>query len=507
MCCTLLRTSSTGLMDLSPSTPQRSCSQTPLLKRTPSRATLSISQSSKKKRRFSIQTFDFEATELGAPPASEVAVEETDADRFLAVRGSTMLPLNTTPRTNRIAKSFGLVDDRVLNCGETSATPAQTKVRSILRRCASELLDTPRTMSAISAKSNLAVRKQFVMALDGPGISLNLFASPMAWSHSNCIGVAFKLNVYFQNLDTRVIVRLCGVPVTDGVVHSVDWGGIANQHILALGTTCGVVQAWDSLAQKQVVDWSDDDSPVGGIHWNGDLLAVGRKDGRVSLFDIRASKQVQQVEGHRRHVIGAKWSPDGRYLATGDQSGSVHVWDIRAKDHVTVNDRKVLMKHEGPVKAISWAPWQGGLLATGGLFPDGKIQLWNIHKPNASLTIPTDTNVTALHWSPHCKEILSTHGLSWEPWHVMRRSEPPAKQAPRTSFSNSMTVHAYPSCDKIVSVHAHSAPIGHACIGPDGCSIFTVSPVEETIKMFKVWSAPVDKGKDDGGMSYKCAIR
>ncbi|KAI6118175.1 WD40-repeat-containing domain protein [Pisolithus sp. B1] len=442
------------LSDLSPRTPQRSW------------LPLSISQSSKKKRRFSIQTFDFETTELGAPPASEVAVEESDADRFLAVRGSTMLPLNTTPRTNRIAKSFGLVDDRVLNCGETSATPAQTKVRSILRRCASELFDTPRSISAISAKSNLAVRKQFVMALDGPGISLNLFASPMAWSHSNCIGVAFKLNVYFQNLDTRY-----------GVVHSVDWGGITNPHILALGTTCGI---------KQIVDWSDDDSPVGGIHWNGDLLSVGRKDGRVSLFDIRAPKQVQQVEGHRRHVIGTKWSPDGKYLATGDQSGSVHVWDIRAKDHVTANDRKVLMKHEGPVKAISWAPWQDGLLATGGLFPDGKIQLWNIHKPSAPLTIPTDTNVTALHWSPHCKEILSTHGLSWEPWHV---------------------VHAYPSCDKIVSVHAHSAPIGHACIGPDGCSIFTVSPVEETIKMFKVWSAPAGKGKDDGGMSYKCAIR
>ncbi|KAL4077754.1 WD40-repeat-containing domain protein [Scleroderma citrinum] len=483
----------------------RSCTL-PLLKRTPSRTTLSISHSVKKRRRVSIATFDIEA-ELGVTTAPQTAVEETDADRFLAARFTTSLPLNTTPRTNRIAKAFGLMDDRVLNYGEATTPPVQTKVRSLLRRCASELLSVPRAASTISAKSNLAVRKQFVMALDGPGISRDLFASPMAWSHSNCICVAFKSNVYFQNLDTRAIVHLCRVSLMEGLVHSVDWDNKTNPHILALGTTNATVQAWDSLTQKQVADWSNDKSPVGGMHWNENVLAVGRKDGRVSLFDIRTPHQIQEVEGHKRQVHGVKWSPDGRFLATGDHTGSIHVWDMRARDHLTINDRRVLMKHDGPVKSISWAPWQDGLLATGGLFPDGKIQLWSIHKATTSLTINTSTNITSLHWSPHCKEILSTHGSSWGPWHVVRHAEPLPKQAPRTAFTNSMTVHAYPSCDKIVSVNAHSAVIGHSCIGPDGCSVFTVSPIEETIKMFKVWSAPAEKGKDDGGLGYQCTIR
>lgn len=458
----------------------------------------------KKRRRVSIATFDIE-TELRAS-APETAVEETDADRFLAARCTTALPLNTTPRTNRIAKAFGLMDDRVLNFGEAATPPVHTKVRSLLRRCASELLSIPRTVSTISAKSNLAVRKHFVMALDGPGISRDLFASPMAWSHSNCIGVAFKSNVYFQNLETRAIVHLCRVSLSDGLVHSVDWDD-KTPHVLALGTTNGVVQAWDSLTQKQVACWSNDKSPVGGMHWNEGVLAVGRKDGRVSLVDVRTPQQIQEVEGHKRQVHSVKWSPDGRYLATGDHTGSVLVWDVRASDHLTINDRRVLMKHDGPVKSISWAPWQDGLLATGGLFPDGKIQLWNINKLATPLTIHTLTNITSLHWSPHCKEILSTHGSSWGPWHVVRRAEPPPKQAPRTAFTNSMTVHAYPSCDKIVSVNAHSAMIGHSCIGPDGCALFTVSPIEETIKMFKVWSAPEEKEKDDGGLGYQCTIR
>lgn len=242
------------------------------------------------------------------------------------------------------------MDDRVLNYGEASTPPVQTKVRSLLRRCASELLIAPRSVSTISAKSNLAVRKQFVMALDGPGISRDLFASPMAWSHSNCIGVAFKSNVYFQNLETRAIVHLCRVSLTDGLVHSVDWANKTKPHILALGTTNGIVQAWDSLTQKQVAGWTNDESPVGGMHWNEDVLAVGRKDGRVSLVDIRTPEQIQEIEGHKRQVHGVKWSPDGRYLATGDHTGSILVWDIRAKDYLTINDRRVLVKHNGPVK-------------------------------------------------------------------------------------------------------------------------------------------------------------
>jgi len=324
----------------------------------------------KKRRRVSIATFDIE-TELRAP-APETAVEETDvsgkdcipqlkpysppkiiqADRFLAARCTTALPLNTTPRTNRIAKAFGLMDDRVLNYGEATTPPAQNKVRSLLRRCASELLSIPRTVSTISAKSNLAVRKHFVMALDGPGISRDLFASPMAWSHSNCIGVAFKSNVYFQNLETRAIVHLCRVSLSDGLVHSVDWDN-KTPHVLALGTTNGVVQAWDSLTQKQVACWSNDKSPVGGMHWNEDMLAVGRKGGRVSLVDVRTPQQIQEVEGHRRQVHTVKWSPDGRYLATGDHTGSILVWDVRARDHLTINDRRVLMKHDGPVRVRS----------------------------------------------------------------------------------------------------------------------------------------------------------
>ncbi|KAF9238650.1 WD40-repeat-containing domain protein [Melanogaster broomeanus] len=431
----------------------------PLTKRTPSRSTIANNLSIRKRRRVSIASFDLVA-ELGVP--AKTAVEETDADRFVATRSSSSIPLHITPRTNRIAKSFGLVDDRVLNYTEGPSSPFETKVRLMLRRSASELFNP--------------ARKHFVMALDGPGISRDPFAFPMAWSPTNCIGVAFKSDVYYQNLETRAIVHLCRTAFADGPVHSIDWHGDPSH--MSCPSELRVVMSAHGMhcRRSRLANWSDDKSPVGGMHWSDSVLAVGRKDGRT--------------RGHKRHVHGIKWSPDGKYLATGDHSGTIHVWDQRANEYLTYNDKKLLAKHEGPVKAISWCPWQSGLVATGGGFPDGAIQIFDVNKLSVTyppLIIKTFTNVTSLHWSPHCKELLSTHGSSWTTVAKFQFLPPVDGRVDyQLRFTNSMTVHAYPSCEKIVSVVGHSAPIAHSCIGPDGCSIFTVSPTEETIKMFKM---------------------
>jgi len=262
---------------------------------------------------------------------------------------STSLPLNVTPRTNRIAKAFGLVDDRVLSPTDTPSPSSDPSLRSLLRRSASELFSTPRTASLLSAKANLGTRKHFVMALDGPGISTDLFASPMAWSHANCIGVAFKYDVYFQNLESRAIVHLCRSPLSDGMVHSIDWGGKTKPNLLALGTTAGAVRVMDAEKRMQLVEWVHDGHGIGGMHWNGDVLAVGRAGGRVTLFDIRMRAEITKIMGHKRLVHGVKWSTDGRHLATSDDGGVIHVWDHRAHD-LTIDDKNNRMKHKGPVK-------------------------------------------------------------------------------------------------------------------------------------------------------------
>lgn len=263
---------------------------------------------------------------------------------------STSLPLNMTPRTNRIAKAFGLVDDRVLSSTDSLSPSSDPSLRSLLRRSTSELFSISRTASLLSAKANLGTRKHFVLALDGPGISTDLFASPMAWSHVNCIGVAFKYDVYFQNLESRAIVHLYRSSLSNGMVHSIDWGGETKSYLLALGTRTGLVRVMDSEKRMQLVEWDHDGHGIGGMHWNDNVLAVGRASGSVTLFDIRMRAEVTKIMGHKRWVHGVKWSPDGRHLATGDAGGVVHVWDHRAHDLLTNEDKNTRLKHKGPVK-------------------------------------------------------------------------------------------------------------------------------------------------------------
>jgi len=117
-----------------------------------------------------------------------------------------------------------------------------------------------------------------------------------------------------------------------------------------------------------------------------------------------------------------------------------------------------------------------------------------------------------LHWSPHCKELLSTHGTSFEPLpasslRAAARAQQQQQLKPVASpLTNSITVHEYPSGKRLLNLLAHYGPVTHSCLSPDGQSLFTVCPREETIKMWHVWSkrAEVDKGES---AFDKCIIR
>ena len=108
--------------------------------------------------------------------------------------------------------------------------------------------------------------------------------------------------------------------------------------------------------------------------------------------------------------------------------------------------------------------------------------------------IPMRTAITSLHWSPHCKELLSTHGDSWQDGASGLKKH-------STEFSNSITVHSYPSYSRLLSLTAHTSAIGHSCLSPDGTKIFTICPVEEAMKMWKVWGTGDQEDEGVGGGS------
>jgi WD40 repeat protein len=79
------------------------------------------------------------------------------------------------------------------------------------------------------------------------------------------------------------------------------------------------------------------------------------------------------LSGHRGPIGTLAVTPDGRYLATGSDDGSVRLWDLSADDPAAVP--KVLAAHDGGVGALAMGPG-GRWLASAGA--DGAVRLWDL---------------------------------------------------------------------------------------------------------------------------------
>ena len=237
---------------------------------------------------------------------------------------------------------------------------------SLLRRSVSSLFRSPPRRRVSSVTENLSKRQQCVLTLDGPGINSDPYAYPISWSKRNLIAVACGNDIFYQNLETRVVTHLCRMdPSMPGELRSIEWAGKGKESILASGSNSGVVQIWDAAQSGEGMllrTWREDEAiGVGGLDWNEHLLSVGLSDGTVSLFDTRSHKPTRRVRAHKGKVLGVKWSTDGLYMASGDDLGLVYIWDKRAgKQLLDEATQSSKMRHLGGVKVrypffpLSW---------------------------------------------------------------------------------------------------------------------------------------------------------
>jgi cell division cycle protein 20 (cofactor of APC complex) len=441
----------------------------------------------------------------------------------VSVRPKTFLPLNITPRTRRISKQFGLVDDKVLNFNDdvqiaSSSSSRDENAMVLIRRSASSLFHKPPVVRAMSVTENLSKQKDCRAILDSPGVPKDPDAYPMSWSRRNLIAVVCLFDIFYQDLNTKSVSQLCRS--THSATNVIQWGGDGVENYLASGNNSGSVLIWDAGTpggRGQVLcNWRGTPfNSIKSLAWNQNVLATGAASGELSLIDTRVANTISTVRLHTSPLVGLQWSSDGTFLASGDKSGTVQIWDRRVGKSLLDGANTKKIRHRGSAKALSWCPWKHDLLATGTTAPEGKIRIWNTSSitspvPTPERTIPLNTSVTSLHWSPHCKEILSTHGWSFTPV-LQSRSQNSANAAKlshtKTPLVNSIAVHQYPSCKRLMTLtDAHSSVVTHSCLSPEGESIFTVCPREETIKMWKVWSAPKPVGKRECAFD-KYAIR
>ncbi len=129
--------------------------------------------------------------------------------------------------------------------------------------------------------------------------------------------------------------------------------------------------------------------------------ATGGDDGFVVLSDNRGGP-TRVLQGDRAHVpiTAIAFSGDGNVLASGNEDGTVKLWDTRTR-----NPLLTLSGHGRPVIAISFSG-DGNMLASAST--DGLIDLWEVLDGRLLATLTGRTGTTSVTFRPDGDQMLAT---------------------------------------------------------------------------------------------------
>lgn len=132
---------------------------------------------------------------------------------------------------------------------------------------------------------------------------------------------------------------------------------------------------------------------------DGKFIATGDQDATIHFW-FAESGQDLQMWGYPTKVLQLAWDTSSRSLATGGSTSAV-IWDCSGRGP---EGRKPLMlpPHDELVSALAWQPG-GELLASGGL--EGFVFAWNVKKSKQKPLLAADLGeaVSQLAWSPDGK--------------------------------------------------------------------------------------------------------
>ncbi|XP_064604437.1 cell division cycle protein 20 homolog isoform X2 [Liolophura sinensis] len=321
-----------------------------------------------------------------------------------------------------------------------------------------------------SSKKNRQVPQVPERILDAPDILDDYYLNLLDWSVNNHLAVALGSSVYLWNAGSGEISQLLQMDNPEDYVGAVSW--IKEGNYLAVGTSCGEVQLWDVGQQKRIRNMTSHAARVGALSWNSYILSSGSRSGFIHHHDVRVpDHHVATLGSHTQEVCGLKWSPDGKYLASGGNDNILNIWSSRDRAPLTdVRPLYSFSRHQAAVKALAWSPWEAGVLASGGGTADRQICFWNCNTGAFLNSVDTKSQVCSLLWSKEYRELVSSHGYA----------------------QNQLIVWKYPTMNKVTELTGHTARVLHMAMSPDGSTVVSAG-ADETLRLWKCFAADQQK--------------
>lgn len=167
----------------------------------------------------------------------------------------------------------------------------------------------------------------------------------------------------------------------------------------------GSLRIWDAATGQLLQRLDGLDTPMWVVKWSPDgrWIATGGHEGSIQLWDTTTWQPLSRLAGASGFIKYIAWSPDSQRIATGDANGILLIWDAASG--------KTLSKsplHSKDIDAVAWSP-DGKYIATGGW--DKTVIIFDVTSGKLLYKFSDKSYVTCLAWSPDSRW-LATGGLS-----------------------------------------------------------------------------------------------
>jgi WD40 repeat protein len=189
---------------------------------------------------------------------------------------------------------------------------------------------------------------------------------------------------------------------------------------------------------------------------DGKYLVTGDSQGRVQIWNALTGQEILLLLDHSGGVRSVVWSPDGKTIASGGDDQTVKLWDVHSGECLLT-----LAGHNSLVKSVTWSP-DGKTIASGG--DDQTVKLWDVHSGECLLTLEGHNSlVKSVTWSPDGKTIASG--------------------------GDDQTVKLWDvhSGECLLTLEGHNSLVGSVTWSPDGKTIASGSG-DQTVKLWDVHS-------------------
>jgi eukaryotic-like serine/threonine-protein kinase len=164
-------------------------------------------------------------------------------------------------------------------------------------------------------------------------------------------------------------------------VHALAYSPDGKLLVVGLGENGGgkvVLVSTENWQPRQHMTMSN---PVDAVTFspNGRYIAAGDEDGTIRVWDVEGREKCT-LRGHGKRVTDLSYHPAGQLLASSSADGTVKIW------HVPSHEEALTLKgHEGRVNGVAFRP-DGHVLATVGA--DKTLRLWVGTPPGSSQSKP-----------------------------------------------------------------------------------------------------------------------